>query len=55
MSDGWTDKKGGTLLNFLVHCPKGTMFIKSLEASEHIKDATTICELLDGFIQEIGV
>ena len=55
MSDGWTDRKGRTLLNFLVHCPKGTMFIKSLDASEHIKDAATICELLDGFIREIGV
>eukprot|EP00253_Pinus_taeda_P032126 PITA_32126 len=55
MSDGWTDRKGTTLLNFLVHCPKGTMFIKSLDASEHIKDAATICELLDGFIREIGV
>eukprot|EP00253_Pinus_taeda_P014474 PITA_14474 len=55
MSDGWTDRKGSTLLNFLVHCPKGTMFIKSLDASEHIKDAATICELLDGFIWEIGV
>eukprot|EP00253_Pinus_taeda_P003982 PITA_03982 len=31
------------------------MFIKSLDASEHIKDAATICELLDGFIREIGV
>lgn len=55
MSDGWTDRKGSTLLNFLVHCPKGTMFINSVDASEHIKDAATICELLDGFIQEIGV
>ena len=55
MSDGWTDRKGRTLLNFLVHCPKGTMFIKSLDASEHIKDAATICELLNGFIREIGV
>jgi len=55
MSEGWTDRKGRTLLNFLVHCPKGTMFIKSLNASEHIKDATTICELLDGFIRDIGV
>eukprot|EP00253_Pinus_taeda_P035608 PITA_35608 len=55
ISDGWTDRKGRTLLNFLVHCPKGTMFIKLLDASEHIKDATTICELLNGLIWEIGV
>jgi hypothetical protein len=55
MSDGWTDRKGRTLLNFLVHCPRGTMFIKSVDASTHVKDATLLCELMDGFIQEIGL
>ena len=30
------------------------MFIRSVDASAHIKDATLLCELLDGFIQEIG-
>eukprot|EP00253_Pinus_taeda_P036730 PITA_36730 len=54
MSDGWTDQKGRTLLNFLVSCPKGTMFMKSVDASAHIKDARTLCELLDIFIQEVG-
>jgi hypothetical protein len=39
MSDGWTDQKGRTLINFLVSCPKGTMFMKSVDASSHIKDA----------------
>eukprot|EP00253_Pinus_taeda_P027464 PITA_27464 len=39
MSDGWTNQKGRTLLNFLVSCPKGTMFMKSVDASAHIKDA----------------
>jgi hypothetical protein len=54
MSDGWTDGKGRTLLNFLVHCPKGSMFIKSVDASTHVKDAALLCELLHGFIEEIG-
>lgn len=54
MSDGWTDGKGRTLLNFLVHCPKGTMFMKSVDASAHIKDATLLCGLLDAFIREVG-
>eukprot|EP00253_Pinus_taeda_P015721 PITA_15721 len=54
MSDGWTDQKGRTLLNFLVSCPKRTMFMKSVDASAHIKDARTLCELLDIFIQEVG-
>ena len=30
MVDGWTDKKGRTLLNFLVNCPKGTTFVESI-------------------------
>jgi hypothetical protein len=55
MSDGWTNSKGRTLLNFLVHCPRGTMFIKSMDASAHVKDATLLCELINGFIQEIGL
>jgi hypothetical protein len=53
MYDDWIDRKGRSLLNFLVHCPRGTMFIKSLDASTHVKDATLLCELMDVFIQEI--
>ena len=54
MSDGWTDGKGRSLINFLVHCPRGTMFVKSVDASAHVKDAALLCELMDGFIQDIG-
>eukprot|EP00253_Pinus_taeda_P004121 PITA_04121 len=54
MSNGWTDQKGRTLINFLVSCPKGTMFMKSMDASSHIKDAKTLCDLLDVFILEVG-
>eukprot|EP00253_Pinus_taeda_P004546 PITA_04546 len=54
MSDGWTDQKGTTLLNFLVICPKGTMLMKFVDASAHIKDARLLCELLDLFIQDVG-
>jgi hypothetical protein len=42
MSNGWTDGKGRTLLNFLVHCPRGTMFIKSIDASTHVKDVNIV-------------
>eukprot|EP00253_Pinus_taeda_P019670 PITA_19670 len=54
MSNGWTDQKGRTILNFLVSCPKGTMFMKYVDAFAHIKDSSLLCELLDIFIQEIG-
>jgi hypothetical protein len=55
MSDGWTDGKGISILNFLVNCPKGTMFIKSVDANAYTQDAQLLCELLDGFIREIGL
>ena len=54
MSDGWTDQKGRSLINFLVNCPKGTMSMKSIDASAHIKDAKLLCDLLDVFILEVG-
>jgi hypothetical protein len=55
VSNGWTDGKGRTLINFLVHFPRVTVFIKSVDALAHVKDATLLCKLLDGFIQEIGL
>jgi hypothetical protein len=45
MSNGWIDGKGRSILNFLVNCPKGTMFIKSIDASAYVKDAQLLCEL----------
>jgi hypothetical protein len=53
MSEGWTDHKSKTLINFLVNCPRGTMFIKYFDASEDVKGALLLCELLDRFIQEV--
>jgi hypothetical protein len=54
MSNDWTNGKGKSILNFFVNCPKGTMFIKSFDASVYVKDARLLCELLNGFIREIG-
>ena len=54
MSDGWTDQKCRTLINFLVNCPKGTMFMKSVDACAQVKDARLLCDLLDVFLQKVG-
>ena len=54
MSDGWINQNGRTLINFLVNCTKGTMFMKSVDASSHIKDAKLLCDSLDVFILEVG-
>ena len=46
MSDGWTDQRNRTLINFLVSCPKGTMFLKSVDASNKVKSIQLICEMI---------
>ncbi|XP_027350930.1 uncharacterized protein LOC113861986 isoform X1 [Abrus precatorius] len=54
MSDAWTDKKNRTLINFLVNCPTGSMFVKSIDASAYMKTGEKLFELLDSFVEEIG-
>ncbi|RWR97228.1 hypothetical protein CKAN_02665000 [Cinnamomum micranthum f. kanehirae] len=54
MVDGWTDKKTRTLLNFLVNCPEGTMFVESIDASSFSKDAEKMFQLIDKFVEPIG-
>ncbi|KAK4253278.1 hypothetical protein QN277_010602 [Acacia crassicarpa] len=54
MSDGWTDRKNKTLINFLVNSPSGSMFVKSVDASSYVKSGAKLFELLDNFVEEIG-
>jgi hypothetical protein len=55
MYDGWIDQKSRTILNFLIACPKGTMFLKSVDASDQVKDANLLFRLLDEVVEEVGV
>ncbi|KAL0906436.1 hypothetical protein M5K25_024931 [Dendrobium thyrsiflorum] len=54
MSDGWSDMKSRSLINVLVNNPYGTVFLRSIEASDEIKNADFIFNLLDGVVEEIG-
>ena len=54
MSDGWTSRTNKTLINFLVNCPFGTMFVKSIDASSFMKTREKTFELLDTFVEQIG-
>ena len=54
MSDGWTDRKERTLVNFLVNCSKGTMFMQSIDASSMIKTGEKMFELLDKWVEQVG-
>ncbi|XP_042976309.1 uncharacterized protein LOC122307475 [Carya illinoinensis] len=55
MADGWTNQKQQSIINFLVYCPKGTMFLKSVDTSGLRKDAETLFNIFDEVVQEIGV
>lgn len=54
MSDFWTDGKGRCLINFLVNCPYGTVFLKSIDASEHVKNADLIVAMINEVIEDVG-
>ncbi|XP_049931177.1 uncharacterized protein LOC126409228 [Nymphaea colorata] len=55
MSDGWTDTRSRTLVNFLIYCPKGTMFLKSLDLSDVPKTAEILFNVFDNVVQEVGL
>jgi uncharacterized protein YaaR (DUF327 family) len=54
MSDGWSDRRGRHLINFLVNSPQGTYFLESVDASSEVHNATMLADLLEEKIQEIG-
>lgn len=54
LSDGWFDIRNTSLINFLVNNPHGTVFFKTVDASDCVKDAEKLFELLDSVIEEIG-
>ena len=54
MSDGWTDKRGCHLINFLVNSPEGTYFLESIDASGEVHDAYLLADLLEERIEQIG-
>ena len=49
-----TDGKSRCLINFLVNSPAGTWFMKSIDASDTIKNGELMFKYLDEMVQEIG-
>ncbi|XP_077234178.1 uncharacterized protein LOC143876345 [Tasmannia lanceolata] len=47
MADGWTDTKQRALINFLVYCPKGVVFPKSVNASSVVKNADALFAIFE--------
>jgi hypothetical protein len=55
ITDGWTDEKRRTLINFLVYCPKGTVFLKTLNVSDISKTARLLHQLFREVVLYVGV
>lgn len=51
--DDWTNSYGITICNFFVNSPKGTVFLKSLNASENCKTVDGIFAMIDGIVEEV--
>ena len=54
MADGWIDERQRTLINFLVYCPKGVLFLKSVDTSPIIKNSDALLKIFDEIVLLVG-
>ena len=54
MCDGWTGQTKLSIINFMVYSKGNTIFLKSVDASDKIKDNKYIYGLLKDVIKEVG-
>ena len=54
MCNGWTDPTKLSTINFMVYCKGNTIFLKSIDASDNIKDNKYIYGLLKDVIKDVG-
>ncbi|PKU72311.1 uncharacterized protein LOC110106281 isoform X2 [Dendrobium catenatum] len=52
--DGWTDQQGRSLIRFLVDSPQGTIFLRSVDASDAISNADALFLLFSKVVEEVG-
>ncbi|CAN1189328.1 hypothetical protein LINPERHAP2_LOCUS39836, partial [Linum perenne] len=55
MAYGWTDKRHRSLINFLVYCPMGTCFVKSVDSSGTVKTADNLFKMFASVIEWVGL
>ncbi|CAK9135645.1 unnamed protein product [Ilex paraguariensis] len=53
--DEQISEKGRTLTNFLVYCPEGPMFLRSVDISDITNSIDDLYELLKEIVEEVGV
>ena len=54
MTDAWSDRKHRSIMNIVVHCPAGTAFLLSQDASAEKHDGTYIYNFVDKAIEDAG-
>jgi len=54
MTDGWIDRKRRTILKFLVTSRRGTVFLKSIDASDICKTTEKIFKMMDDIVEKVG-
>ncbi|KAK9122934.1 hypothetical protein Sjap_012536 [Stephania japonica] len=54
MADRWMDRSGREIVNFFVYCSKGTMFLKSVDASEITRSSEALLRLFESIVQDVG-
>ncbi|WOK94392.1 hypothetical protein Cni_G03094 [Canna indica] len=52
--DSWTDQRGSRLIRFFVNCPAGTIFLRSVDASNAVEDVTAFSTLISDVIEDVG-
>jgi len=54
MTNGWTDNKRRTIINFLVNISEEIVFLKFIDASIISKTAEKVFEMMDNIVEEVG-
>ncbi|GKV02409.1 hypothetical protein SLEP1_g14846 [Rubroshorea leprosula] len=55
LANGWTNQRQQPIINFLVYCPRGSMFLKSIDTFGLTNDAETLERMFDEVVKEVGV
>ncbi|KAL2902899.1 hypothetical protein RDABS01_027981 [Bienertia sinuspersici] len=53
--DGWTDHLGRSLINVVVDCPEGPIYLRSSDISPLTKGANALQLLLEAVLEEVGI
>ena len=54
MVDGWIDRSRRTVINFLVYCPKGTIFLRYVDASYASKTVEMLFKIFKEMVLYVG-